>query len=337
MAPTIGLDSVDDTNIDTDGVTAQNTNLTLTGIAQSYADVTLYVTNAGDTDCTAGTPVMTVEAGGNGVWKADLSGTVADGTYYYYVSSEYSPGNVFISDLYTMEVDSETFAPTLELLDDTGVADEWLDPAPNTSDSDWESSDATITGTVDEGATVVITATNTSTHAVTTVTIDPENLTKVNDEWTYNHDLSGLGDGEFDVQVTTTDLAGNTASSAVQTMYFDSQTVKPTVDLPDVQDTDLSVGRGRPHPAGQRQPRRSGHGEPPACGLRQHHSRRLHPGRPPGPDRHGRARCPGPHHHLPGRQRLPLARGLRGRGRRDVDLRHRRARRCHVHLRGYHH
>ena len=241
VAPTIGLDAADDTNIDTDGVTGQNTNLTLTGIAQSYADVDLYVTTVDDTDCENGTLVSTVEAGGNGIWSADISGTVADGTYYYYVSSEYSPGNVYTSTLYTMEVDSETITPTLELLDDTGVVDEWLDPAPNTTDGDWESSNATITGTVDEGATVVITATNTATSAVETITINPENLTKTGDEWTYHHDLSGLGDGEFDVQVTTTDLAGNTASSAVQTMYFDSQTVKPTVDLPDAQDTELSV------------------------------------------------------------------------------------------------
>ena len=241
VPPTISLSSDDDSNIDTDGVTSQNNALTLTGIAQSHCDVQIWRTTVDDTDCLGGELVTTVEAGGNGVWSADLSGTLADGSYYYYAKSEYSQDNVFLSDLYTLTVDSTTITPTLELQDDTGVADEWLDPGPNNTDEDWESSDATITGTVDEGATVVITATNNTTSEVTTVTIAPENLTKTGDEWTYHHDLSALGDGEFDVQVTTTDLAGNTASSAVQTMYFDSHTVKPTVDLPDAQDTELSV------------------------------------------------------------------------------------------------
>jgi hypothetical protein len=242
VAPTIGLDSADDTNVNTDGVTNQNTNLTLTGIAQSYTDVVLYVTDASDTACEHGTAVTTVEAGGNGVWKADLSGTLADGTYYYYVSSEYSPGNVYTSSLCSMEVDSETITPTLELLDDTGVSDDWLAPAPNTTDSDWETSNTTITGTVDEGATVVITTTDTATGVLLdTKTIPSTDLSLVNGEWTYSYDLSELGDGDFDIQVTTTDLAGNTASTGVQTVHFDTQTVKPTIDLPDLQDTEVSV------------------------------------------------------------------------------------------------
>jgi len=141
-----------------------------------------------------------------------------------------------------LEVDTETVNPTLNLADDTGVTDDWLDP--NDTDTDWETSNATITGVVDEGSTVRIQATNTTTNAVTTVTIDPENLTKVGDVWSYSHDLSALGDGEYSIVVSSLDVAGNAGISVTETMTLDTAISKPTLDLPDLLDTELNVGAG---------------------------------------------------------------------------------------------
>lgn len=254
VAPTISLDAVDDSNIDTDGVTFHNSGLTLTGIAQSHCDVDIYVTNAGDVNRTNGVLVTTVEAGGNGIWAATLAGTFTDGDYYYYAKSEYAVGGEFVSDLQMITVDTATLTPTLELVDDVSVADEWIDPSagvgdewrgPNTSATDWKTSDPTITGVVDEGATVRIQLINDETDTlVDTYIIEPGNLNEVGSDWTYTHAFSNLADGTYRITVFTKDLAGNEATSVERTLKLDSAMEKPTLDLPDAYDTELNVGAG---------------------------------------------------------------------------------------------
>ncbi|WP_320170477.1 Ig-like domain-containing protein [Maridesulfovibrio sp.] len=241
VPPTINLSSADDSNIGTDAVTNHNSGLTLTGIAESYCNVKIYKTTEGDTDRTGGELLDTVEAGANGVWTYELDGTLADGSYYYYATSVYSDDAGYTSDeLLTLVVDTQTITPTLELVEDTGVDNDWIAEDSNNTATDWTTSAPTITGVVDEGATVVITATDIYNN-VTTITIAPENLTKDGDTWSYTYTLSELSDGEYAIQVTTTDLAGNEASSSEETLVIDTGFSKPTIDLPDAYDTAVSV------------------------------------------------------------------------------------------------
>ncbi|MDD3312461.1 Ig-like domain-containing protein [Pseudodesulfovibrio sp.] len=115
--PTIRLDQADDTyNSETsnDGVTKQNTGLTLTGTAEAGAVVRIYSSEAmADTyglitaDYLAAHLLATVTANASGEWSYELptdfeadnqdSDVVEDGAYRFFVASDYFNGNTYYS------------------------------------------------------------------------------------------------------------------------------------------------------------------------------------------------------------------------------------------------
>ena len=115
--PTIRLDQEDDTyNSETsnDGVTKQNTGLTLTGTAEAGAVVRIYSSMAAastsdllSADYLAAHLLATVTANASGEWSYELptdfeandqdASVVDDGTYRFFVASDYFNGNTYYS------------------------------------------------------------------------------------------------------------------------------------------------------------------------------------------------------------------------------------------------
>lgn len=170
----------EDTGIsDSDGITQDNT-LLFHGTGEADSLINVYLD---------GTPLGTALVDSNGLWTFDHSGTtLPDGTYAITATAEDSLGNTSApSAALTVVVDTEAPVPTL---DQDGA--ELNDSTP------------TLTGTTEPGATVV-------------VEVDGETYTTTADattgQWTVTV-TEELADGQHPVEITITDLAGNSDSDS---------------------------------------------------------------------------------------------------------------------------
>ena len=142
---------------------------------------------------------------------------LADGDYSITVQVTDDAGNVQTSTALAVTVDTRVAAPVIALSDDTGTA------------GDNQTNDATpgFTITTENDAVSVM------------VSIDggkPVAATKAADgQW--HIDSAALADGDHTIVATVTDLAGNTADSAILTFTVDTTLSVPTIDLTDASDS----------------------------------------------------------------------------------------------------
>ncbi|EOG8151956.1 Ig-like domain-containing protein [Citrobacter werkmanii] len=142
---------------------------------------------------------------------------LADGDYSISVQVTDDAGNVQTSTALAITVDTSVAAPVIALSDDTGTA------------GDNQTNDATpgFAIATDNDAVSVM------------VSIDggkPVAATKAADgQW--HIDSSALTDGGHTIVATVTDLAGNTADSAILTFTVDTTLSVPTIDLADASDS----------------------------------------------------------------------------------------------------
>ncbi|MEB5754525.1 Ig-like domain-containing protein [Citrobacter cronae] len=142
---------------------------------------------------------------------------LADGDYSVTVQVTDDAGNVQTSTALAMTVDTSVAAPVIALSDDTGT------PGDN------QTNDTTpgFAITTDNDAVSVM------------VSIDggkPVAATKAADgQW--HIDSTALADGDHTIVATVTDLAGNTADSAILTFTVDTTLSVPTIDLTDASDS----------------------------------------------------------------------------------------------------
>nr|WP_111656736.1 Ig-like domain-containing protein [Isoalcanivorax indicus] len=168
----------DDTGVsDSDGITQDNT-LLFQGTGEAGSLITVYLD---------GTPLGTTLVDGTGVWTFDHSGTtLPDGTYAITATAEDSLGNTSaLSGALTVVIDTQAPVPTL---DQDGA--QLNDSTP------------TLTGTTEPGASVV-------------VVVDGETYTTTADATTGQWSVTvteELADGQHPVEITITDLAGNSGN-----------------------------------------------------------------------------------------------------------------------------
>ncbi|RYH98259.1 hypothetical protein EVY00_08140 [Citrobacter werkmanii] len=206
-APTIDLaDASDSGSSNSDNITSDTTpTFTLGNID---ADVTKVQVLINDTAYDA------VQSEGKWTFTAP---ELADGDYSISVQVTDDAGNVQTSTALAITVDTSVAAPVIALSDDTGTA------------GDNQTNDATpgFAIATDNDAVSVM------------VSIDggkPVAATKAADgQW--HIDSSALTDGGHTIVATVTDLAGNTADSAILTFTVDTTLSVPTIDLADASDS----------------------------------------------------------------------------------------------------
>lgn len=306
--PTIGLVAEDDTHVQLDGITSKtvlanddNTGddeITITGYAEANTEIKIYRVPVDGTVPVVPTPlndedgnplpageggtltndqlnalpeasaILTTAANGSWSWNIEDSGQPDDGEYTYYAVSEYFDGKNYMSEVFTVIVDSAIAAPTVELGTDsaqdnrsmdTGLSDEWfLEGEVNNTGTDWRTqySSPKITGVVEGESSVAIYIGQTDDDGnwldvdgnVTQVAAEQafyepvpatveEGAADSNVGWSYT--FTSLDNGSYNVKVVVTDRAGNTAESDIKTITVDSMLSAPTVDLSS--DDDSSV------------------------------------------------------------------------------------------------
>ena len=205
--PTIDLaDASDSGSLNSDNITNDTTPaFTLGSIDADVTKVQIIIN---------GTAYDAVKAEGRWTFTAP---ELADGDYSITVQVTDDAGNVQTSTALAVTVDTSVAAPVIALSDDTGTA------------GDNQTNDATpgFTITTENDAVSVM------------VSIDggkPVAATKAADgQW--HIDSAALADGDHTIVATVTDLAGNTADSAILTFTVDTTLSVPTIDLADASDS----------------------------------------------------------------------------------------------------
>ncbi|UQX60681.1 Ig-like domain-containing protein [Citrobacter sp. XT1-2-2] len=205
--PTIDLaDASDSGSLNSDNITRDTTPaFTLGSIDADVTKVQIIIN---------GTAYDAVKAEGKWTFTAP---ELADGDYSITVQVTDDAGNVQTSTALAITVDTSVAAPVIALSDDTGTA------------GDNQTNDATpgFTITTENDAVSVM------------VSIDggkPVAATKAADgQW--HIDSAALADGDHTIVATVTDLAGNTADSAILTFTVDTTLSVPTIDLADASDS----------------------------------------------------------------------------------------------------
>ncbi|MEY7686087.1 Ig-like domain-containing protein [Citrobacter cronae] len=205
--PTIDLaDASDSGSLNSDNITNDTTPaFTLGSIDADVTKVQVIIN---------GTAYDAVKAEGKWTFTAP---ELADGDYSITVQVTDDAGNVQTSTALAITVDTSVAAPVIALSDDTGTA------------GDNQTNDATpgFTITTENDAVSVM------------VSIDggkPVAATKAADgQW--HIDSAALADGDHTIVATVTDLAGNTADSAILTFTVDTTLSVPTIDLADASDS----------------------------------------------------------------------------------------------------
>ncbi|QXO16444.1 Ig-like domain repeat protein [Vibrio ostreae] len=209
---TVSFDAIsEDTGVDGDFITSDNT-LQLRGTLDSTDGNTLSVT-VGDTTYVQGDDAE-LEVDEDGNWRLDLSASpLDDGNYSVVATVTDAAGNTASAPAQTVLIDtvidnnSDGNTVTFDAISqDTGTSGDFI-----TSDNT-----LVLSGRVD------LDDDNTLSVNVGEVTYqfgrDPELSIDANGSWSLDLSATPLDDGQHDVIATVTDVAGNTASSAIQTV-----------------------------------------------------------------------------------------------------------------------
>ncbi|RNW28647.1 Ig-like domain-containing protein, partial [Citrobacter werkmanii] len=205
--PTIDLaDASDSGSLNSDNITRDTTPaFTLGSIDADVTKVQIIIN---------GTAYDAVKAEGKWTFTAP---ELADGDYSVTVQVTDDAGNVQTSTALAVTVDTSLAAPVIALSDDTGT------PGDNQTN--------------DTTPGFAITTENDAVSVM--VSIDggkPVAATKAADgQW--HIDSAALADGDHTIVATVTDLAGNTADSAILTFTVDTTLSVPTIDLADASDS----------------------------------------------------------------------------------------------------
>ncbi|MDM3297232.1 Ig-like domain-containing protein [Citrobacter sp. Cc139] len=205
--PTLDLADASDTgNLNSDNITSDTTpTFSLGNIDADVISVQVIIN---------GTAYDAVQSEGKWTFTAPV---LADGDYSVSVQVTDDAGNVQTSTALAVTVDTSVAAPVITLSDDTGI----------TGDNQTRDTTPGFAITTDNDAVSVM------------VSIDggkPVAATKAADgQW--HIDSTALADGDHTIVATVTDLAGNTADSAILTFTVDTTLSVPTIDLADASDS----------------------------------------------------------------------------------------------------
>ncbi|AWS95800.1 Ig-like domain-containing protein [Citrobacter sp. CRE-46] len=208
--PTIDLtDASDSGSSNSDNITSDTTPaFTLGNIDADVTKVQVLIN---------GTAYDAVKAEGKWTFTAP---ELADGDYSISVQVTDDAGNVQTSTALAVTVDTTVAAPVIALSDDTGTA------------GDNQTRDATpgFTVSTDPDVFSVMVSIDGGTPVAATKAADGQ----------WHIDSSALTDGGHTIVATVTDLAGNTADSAILTFTVDTTLSVPTIDLADASDSGSS-------------------------------------------------------------------------------------------------
>ncbi|MGB7251501.1 MAG: Ig-like domain-containing protein, partial [Phormidesmis sp.] len=214
IAPALTLDGFsDDTGIPGDNLTSDNTP-TFSGTAEANATVEVFL---------EGTSVGTTTANGTGDWTVGYTGfPLADGTYDVTATATDAAGNSTNSDT-PLALTIDAGAPIPPIINSPVEGDDIISAA--------EQADVLVSGTAEADSTVDVTFTDGSSNTVVAqVTTDGAG------NWTLTGseaDLTGLDDGPIEVDVTSTDDAGNVSTVANTTVTKDGAApLAPAVTTP---------------------------------------------------------------------------------------------------------
>ncbi|EDZ5605868.1 Ig-like domain repeat protein [Salmonella enterica] len=185
-------------DIDEDSLPALSNNraLSVSGVGEAGSQVSIFV------DGKLGNVVM-VEA--DGTWRAPIL-LQDDGTFNIHFSITDVAGNTEVSKDYSVDVDSSTDFPTLNLEDasNSGSLDDLIT----------NHNKPVLVGTAEAGATI---------HIYVDEKIVANVLVLEDGTWSYQFD-NALKDGEYSIRVVAEDPAGNTAESPRLLVTIDTST-----------------------------------------------------------------------------------------------------------------
>ncbi|EBV3279439.1 Ig-like domain repeat protein [Salmonella enterica subsp. enterica serovar Wangata] len=185
-------------DIDEDSLPALSNNraLSVSGVGEAGSQVSIFVD---------GKLVNVVMVEADGSWSAPIL-LQDDGTFNIYFSITDVAGNTEVSKNYSVDVDSSTAFPTLNLdeLSNSGSHDDLIT----------NHNKPVLTGTAEAGATI---------HIYVDEKIVANVLVLEDGTWSYQFD-NALKDGEYSIRVVAEDLAGNTAESPRLIVTIDTST-----------------------------------------------------------------------------------------------------------------
>ncbi|ENI7696905.1 Ig-like domain repeat protein [Salmonella enterica] len=190
---TANLLSSDDTGSSSiDGITMHK-NVSVTGNAESGSIITIYDSN--------GIPVSTTTADNEGHWEVTLN-SLPEGSNIFTITSQDAAGNIS-ETVINIDCDTSTFVTNLTITDETNSG--------ALTDLITNNSSPVITANGEVGSSVDI--------IVNGVKVD---TISVGDDGVITYELKSLPDGEYSVQLVTTDVAGNTATSEAISVTVDT-------------------------------------------------------------------------------------------------------------------
>ncbi|MCW5736440.1 MAG: hypothetical protein KIS73_20095, partial [Enhydrobacter sp.] len=222
-APTdLDLAAADDTNVDTDNVTSQTSDLTISGVAETGATVSLFddANNNGLMD--GGESVITTAVASGGSFSADIS--LAEGLHHIRAIQTDIAANVSTASV-ALDITVDTQSPAVPGLDLAAADDSGI----NTDNITNVTSGLTISGAAEDGATVSLFL-DTNDNGV----LDGgESIltTAVASGGSYSTDIS-LGEGLHHLRAFQTDVAGNVGTgTTVLDITVDTTVAAPTVAM----------------------------------------------------------------------------------------------------------
>ncbi|HDN5098643.1 TPA: non-fimbrial adhesin SiiE [Salmonella enterica subsp. enterica serovar Anatum] len=185
-------------NIDEDSLPALSNNraLSVSGVGEAGSQVSIFVD---------GKLVNVVMVEADGTWRAPIL-LQDDGTFNIHFSITDVAGNTEVSKDYSVDVDSSTDFPTLNLEDasNSGSLDDLIT----------NHNKPVLVGTAEAGATI---------HIYVDEKIVANVLVLEDGTWSYQFD-NALKDGEYSIRVVAEDPAGNTAESPRLLVTIDTST-----------------------------------------------------------------------------------------------------------------
>ncbi|HAK1830329.1 TPA: Ig-like domain repeat protein [Salmonella enterica] len=185
-------------DIDEDSLPALSNNraLSVSGVGEAGSQVSIFVD---------GKLVNVVMVEANGTWRAPIL-LQDDGTFNIHFSITDVAGNTEVSKDYSVDVDSSTDFPTLNLEDasNSGSLDDLIT----------NHNKPVLVGTAEAGATI---------HIYVDEKIVANVLVLEDGTWSYQFD-NALKDGEYSIRVVAEDPAGNTAESPRLLVTIDTST-----------------------------------------------------------------------------------------------------------------
>ncbi|WP_079778408.1 Ig-like domain-containing protein [Salmonella bongori] len=196
---TVTIDSqiaVFDIDEDTLPAISNNRALSVSGVGEAGSQVSIFVD---------GKLVNVVMVEADGSWSAPIL-LQDDGTFNIHFSITDVAGNTEVSKNYSVDVDSSTDFPTLNLdeLSNSGSHDDLIT----------NHNKPVLTGTAEAGATI---------HIYVDEKIVANVVVLEDGTWSYQFD-NALKDGEYSIRVVAEDLAGNTAESPRLLVTIDTST-----------------------------------------------------------------------------------------------------------------